>query len=274
MEGLRRRTHVRRLASVESGVRSLPDVAVVSAAVLAADRSLPLAEPLAELLGRPANVGLPRGQVIACTGGASTSLAFALAVRAVEEGAWLAVIDVAWLGVEAVAGLGVPLERIVHVSLHPSTDHLDSPDARRDSLKVIGRRWAEIVAATIDGFELVITRPPLGVTTSAVRALRPRLQQRGAVLVTIGRHDACSPDIELRGASPVWEQVSAGAGHLAARRVQVEASGRRLPRARRGALWLPGPTGAAESVGDLTGLEMTGLDQKIGLDQTIEQVAG
>jgi len=203
-----------------------PDVTTLSSAALRADRTLRVPEPIAELLGRP---GLARGQIVACTGTAGTSLAFALVTCAVAEGAWLAVVDVPWVGLDAVADLGIPLERIVRVETRSSS--------------AIGRRWAEVVAAAVDGFELIVTRLPPAATGSAVRKLRARLQRHGSVLVAIGRHEACSPDLVLDGSPLTWDQAAAGAGHLTGRRVLVEASGRRLPLPRRADLLLPGPTG-------------------------------
>ena len=76
---------------------------------------------------------------------AATSLAVALTARPRAAGAWLAVVDVPWLGVEAAAELGVPLERLRSTRVRPWSEQ---------------RRVADLVAAVLDGFELVVTRVP------------------------------------------------------------------------------------------------------------------
>ena len=110
----------------------IPDAATV----LAHDRTLPVAAPLAPLLPDGA---LVRGRTLACQGVAATSLSLSLALEAVRAGSWLAVVDLPWVGVEAAAELGIALERLVRVD---------------------AGSWAETVAALVDGFELVVTRPP------------------------------------------------------------------------------------------------------------------
>ena len=117
--------------------------AAVAPTTLARQRTLPVADPLIPLLPDGA---LPRGRAVACGGIAATSLAVALAAEATVAGAWLAVVDVPWLGVEAVAELGVPLERLVRVDPGRADRHDGS--------------WADLVAAVLDGFEVVITRVP------------------------------------------------------------------------------------------------------------------
>lgn len=197
--------------------------AAVATTVLARDRTLPVAAPFVPLLP---DGGLARGRLVACQGTAGPSLAFALVADAVRAGAWLAAVDVAWLGVEAVGELGVPLNRLVRV------DSGESPAAT----------WAEVVAAAVDGFEVVITQPPARSEAGLLRRVQTRVQARGAVLVVVGDTPG-SADIILRTSAPVWDRVANGDGHLHARRLHVEASGRRVPQGRRTELWLPGPTG-------------------------------
>src|SRR4051795_8403730 len=118
--------------------------AAVAPTTLARQRTLPLADPLQPLFPDGA---LARGRTVACCGVAATSLAIALAAEATVAGAWLAVVDVPWLGVEAVAELGVPLERLVRV---------DPGEAAGTGS--YGGAWADLVAAVLDGFEVVVTR--------------------------------------------------------------------------------------------------------------------
>jgi hypothetical protein len=192
---------------------------------LARDRSLPVAGPLVPLVG-----SLVRGQTVSCRGIAAPSLALALAAEATDTGAWLAVVDVPWLGVEAAAEVGIPLERLVRVDL--GTD----------------ANWADLTAAVLDGFEVVITRIPRRLGSTALRRLLARVKAREAVLVAVGDPGPLVADIVMESSAAVWEGVEAGCGHLRGRRIEVEASGRRIPRPRRADLWLPAPGGGVAGV--------------------------
>ena len=161
------------------------------------------------------------------SGIAATSLAVALAAEATAAGAWLAVVDVPWLGVEAAAELGVPLERLVR-----------STPGRRAS------EWADLVAAVLDGFELVVTRVPRRLNAATLRRVQARVQAREAVLIVVGEPGPLSADITMEASTPVWEGVEHGWGHLRGRRVTVSSTGRRVPRPRQAELWLPGPDGS------------------------------
>jgi hypothetical protein len=213
----------------------------VAPLTLARERTLPVAAPLAPLLPDGA---LVRGRVLSCAGPAAASLALGLAVEAASAGAWLAVVDVPWLGVEAAAELGVPLERLVRVE----------PGERAGT----GGAWADLMAAVLDGFELIVTRVPRRLGAGVLRRVQTRVQHRGAVVVLIGSPGAWSPDITMQASAPVWEGVEQGAGHLRGRRVTVEASGRRVPRPRRAELWLPAPGGAIAAADGVTALRPVG----------------
>jgi hypothetical protein len=195
---------------------------------------LPVAAPLQPLLPEGA---LARGRTVACRGVAATSLAVALAAEAATAGAWLAVVDVPWLGVEAVAELGVPLERLVRVD----------PGETAGSF---GGAWADLVAAVLDGFELVVTRVPRRLSAAVLRRVLARMQARESVLLAIGEPGPLVPDVAIDASAAVWEGVADGWGHLRGRRVTVTATGRRVPRTRRTELWLPGPDGAVAAVED------------------------
>ena len=195
----------------------------VASTSLARERTLPVHEAFHPLLA-----ALGRGRSVGCEGVTATSLALALAAEATATGAWLAVVDVPWLGVEAAAELGVPLERLVRV------------DPGRGSQS---GAWAELMAAVLDGFELVVTRVPARVDAGTVRRVQARVQARGAVVLLVGTTRAWSTDVTLRATRSTWEGVADGHGHLRARRVAIEAAGRRIPRPRQAELWLPGPGG-------------------------------
>jgi len=199
--------------------------AAVAPTTLARQRTLPVADPLQPLLPEG---GLARGRTVACRGLAAPSLTLALAAAAADAGAWLAVVDLPWLGVEAAAELGVPLERLVRVE--PAAG---DPTA-----------WADLVAAVLDGFELVVTRVPRRVNAGVLRRVQTRIQAREGVLLAIGDPGPLHADVAMDASVAAWEGVDHGAGHLRGRRVTVVSSGRRIPRPRRAELWLPGPDGA------------------------------
>jgi hypothetical protein len=196
----------------------------LAATVLARERTLPVA---AAFRGVLPDDGLARGRTFACSGVADWSIAFALASEAVGRGSWVAAIDVPALGAEAVAELGVTLDRLVRI------------DARSTA------SWAEVVAAAIDGFDLVVASVPAG-SASVVRRIQTRVKARGSVLVLVG--ESAAADVQLHTARPVWERAAGGDGHLRARRVRLEVAGRRMPQPRRVDLLLPGPAGGVEAV--------------------------
>jgi len=201
--------------------------AAVAPTTLARQRTLPVVDALQPLLPEG---GLARGRTVACRGVAATSLTLALSAAAADAGAWLAVVDVPWLGVEAAAELGVPLERLVRVEA-------------ADTLS-----WADLVAAVLDGFELVVTRVPRRVGAGVLRRVQSRIQSREGVLLAVGDPGPLGADVVIEASTPVWEGVEQGAGHLRGRRVTVVSSGRRIPRPRRAELWLPGPDGVVAAV--------------------------
>jgi hypothetical protein len=205
--------------------------AAVAPTTLARQRTLPVLGPFQSLLPEG---GLARGRTVACRGAAATSLSLALAAAAADAGAWVAVVDVPWLGVEAAAELGVPLERLVRVEAAEALS------------------WADLVAAVLDGFELVVTRVPQRVGAGVLRRVQSRIQAREGVLLVVGDPGPLGADVAIEASTPVWEGVEDGAGHLRGRRVTVVASGRRIPRPRRAELWLPGPDGVVAAVDPAT----------------------
>ena len=233
------RTFVRRLGerARRAAKRGIADLAAaVAPTTLARQRTLPVADPLQPLLPEG---GLARGRTVACRGLAAPSLTLALAAAAAEAGAWLAVVDLPWLGVEAAAELGVPLERLVRVE--PAAG---DPTA-----------WADLVAAVLDGFELVVTRVPRRVNAGVLRRVQSRIQAREGVLLAIGDPGPLHADVAMDASVAAWEGVDHGAGHLRGRRVTVVSSGRRIPRPRRAELWLPGPAGAVAAAEPLPVVE-------------------
>ena len=195
---------------------------------LARERTLPVAAPFDELLPD----GLVRGQVVACRGAAARSLAFGLVREALVEGGWMAVVDVSTFGTDAAAEFGVPLERVVRI------------DTGADRAAGAEHDWIDVLGAAVDGFDLILTRVPAGLRDdrrpAAVRKLGSRLQQKGAVVVTLGAPGALGGDVELATQRTVWAGLGDGTGHLRRRVIDVEVSGRRMPGRRSGSIELIG----------------------------------
>jgi hypothetical protein len=189
------------------------------------ERCLPVGEAFAGLLP---DAGLVRGRSVACSGPAAWSLAIALVAEAARAGSWVAAVGTPELGIEAADGLGVPLGRLVVIDV--------------DGGPAV---WAERVAAAADGFEIILTTPPIGAERVA-RRVRQRVQSNAVVLVAVavdraGSSLAC--DVDLASSEVRWHGIGHGYGHLMARRVVVAVGGRRSPRARHAEIWLPGHDG-------------------------------
>ena len=178
---------------------------------------MPVTEPFDQLLPD----GLVRGQVVSCRGAAARSMAFGLMREALIAGGWMAVVDVPTFGTDAAAEFGVPLERVVRI------------ETGVDGQSGTERNWIDVMGAAVDGFDLVLTRVPATLRhdrrPAAVRKLGSRLQQKGAVVVTLGAPGALGGDIELTTQRTVWAGLGDGTGHLHRRVIDVEAAGRRMP---------------------------------------------
>ncbi|MGE5287107.1 MAG: hypothetical protein ACM3ML_07885 [Micromonosporaceae bacterium] len=208
--------------------------------------------------------GLRRGCIVAVEGsGPSGSaedrsfcapglalLCMTLAAGVSAAGAWCAAVGMPELGVLAAADAGVDLERLLLV-----------PDP--------GPRWPQVVAALLEGCELVLLCP----STRPSPQMAPRLaahtrRSGGALVVAEAAHAGGSGPSGVRGSpagSPVlprvsalwegahvrlrvahsrWVGVGAGHGRLRGRLAQVVASGRGGIHIRALWCWLPGPDGA------------------------------
>ena len=199
---------------------------------LAREQVLPVLDPLAPLLPGGA---LRRSATVVVSGEAGPSLAMALVAGPSQAGSWVAVVGLPSLGLLAAAGLGVALERLVLVAEPP-------PAA-----------WATVMAALVGAVDIVVAGPPPRVGAGDARRLAARVRERGTVVVTLSGPGARGPglevDLRLSAGSARWEGLGWGHGHLQARRVTVEAVGRReAARPRRAELWLPGPDGEVGAV--------------------------
>lgn len=190
----------RQLAEVGRAVRPL---------VLARDRIIPVAGPLAELLPEGA---LVRGSVVVVDGvpgGGSTALALELGAAVTSAGEWAAVVDpAATLGGLSVLESGAAAERFVVVR------------------GVRPQRWAKVVAGLLEGMGLVVglAPPPLGLGDA--RRLLARAREHGAVLVVRGAWPA-EAALRLSTTTAGWSGLESGSGWLGdrARAVRVEQHG-------------------------------------------------
>ncbi|MGX7675303.1 hypothetical protein [Plantactinospora sp. DSM 117369] len=193
-------------------------------------RTLPV---LSELAGLLPQRGLRRGSTVAVgrpgsSGG--TSLMLALLVEASQVGAWCAVVGMPTLGAVAAAELGIALDRLALVP-HP------------------GPEWATVVAALIDGVDVVVAAVPGTVSASVADRLAARARQRGSVFVPYGRWTGA--DLTLQVLRGRWEGLEQGRGRLRRREVTISAQGRGAAvRPKEIRVWLPGDrrTGPAARV--------------------------
>lgn len=202
-------------------------VAAASAGTAAADRSFPLLPVFASLLPTAA---VQRGSVIACRGPAAVGLAAAVVAGPSAAGSWTAVAGLPSLGSAAMVEAGVVLHRMVAVVEPAGAPFGES-------------QWADLLAAMIDGFEVVLVGPGAQrVRASTARRLVARAQSKGVLVVAVD-NVAFGADLVLQGTGVQWSGLGQGHGIARRRLLQVEVSGRRVPRPRRAHWWLPGPDG-------------------------------
>jgi hypothetical protein len=193
--------------------------------VLADESLLPVLPALRELL--PAG-GLRRGSVV--TSGDWGLLCLALAAGASADGAWCAVVGVPSFGVRAAAEVGLDPGRVLLI-----------PEP--------GRSWPQVVAALLDGFDIVLLRPPDQPSNQLRHKLEAAARRYGSVLVVAGEWPGAQARLAVTDAQ--WTGIGAGHGRLRARRARVVAAGRGAGERPRSAwLWLPGPDGAVTAVSD------------------------
>ena len=187
--------------------------------VAARDRNLPLHPDLHDSLGST----LQRG-VTVCLGGAGTDttaataafLALSLAAGPSAAGSWVAAVGLPDLGLLAAAEAGIALERF---ALVPRP----------------GKAWSDVVAALIDGFDVVLARPPAHLKAGIARRLVARTRKRQSVLVGVGGWPEGAA-IRIEASVKEWAGLDGradGAGYLQAIRRHVRSTGRISPSLRR-----------------------------------------
>ncbi len=164
------------------------------------ERRLPVHPSLVGLL--PGGV-LPAGGVLAVVG--SSSLLLGLLGAASQEGAWVAFVGAPALGMLAAADAGLELER---VALVPAPG-ADAPT---------------VVAALLDGVDVVVLGPQVALLDSDRRRLAARARERGAVLATTSPWPGAHVSLDARAGS--WSGADQGAGWLRRRTLSVLRTGR------------------------------------------------
>jgi hypothetical protein len=206
-------------AALSSLVKRASDL-TTEVAGLGSDRLLPVDERLRPLF--PGH-GLRRGSVVGVTGTVpgTTSLLLTLLASASAAGSWCAVVGVPGLGFVAAAEIGVVLERLALVP-NPGPD------------------WPNVIAALIDGFDVVVIgahRIGGQIAASVCAQMAARARRRGSVLVPFGPGwDGAEVTLSLVDSD--WDGIGEGAG----RRVTVAARGRgAAAQGKRLTMWLPEP---------------------------------
>lgn len=196
------------------GVTTANGVSVVTPAAEAlgapaAGRVLPTRAELATVLPWP---GLRRGSTVAVHG--SAALLFALLSEATANGSWAAAVGLPGLGLVAAAEAGVEVSRLALVP-RPGTELVN------------------VVAALLDGVDLVVVGSPWRLAESEARRLSARARHRGAVLLPCDTRSGTRPDagwpgvdVRLRCTDARWSGPESGYGHLRSREITVRADGR------------------------------------------------
>ncbi|WP_245885867.1 hypothetical protein [Xylanimonas oleitrophica] len=163
-------------------------------------RRLPVHPRLAGLLPGGA---LPVGGTVAVQG--STSLLLALLATASADGAWVAFVGAPAVGMLAAADAGMALERVALV-----------PDPGPDA--------PAVMAALLDGMDVVVAGPRAVLLDGDRRRLAARARERGAVLVPTTSWPGAHVSLDARGGG--WWGVDQGAGWLRRRTLEVLRTGR------------------------------------------------
>ncbi|MGC8628250.1 MAG: hypothetical protein ACP5VR_12015 [Acidimicrobiales bacterium] len=194
-------------------------------AVLARGKVLSLAGALAPLfpgsaLRKGSTVVVRRGQG-AVNG--TTTLALVLLGNLCRDDLRCAVVGVPELCLVAASQMGTELERLVLV-----------PAA--------GPKWPLVVAALLEGLDVVLLKLPGYARPADARRLEARAREKGPVLVVMGPGWPRA-DVYLEVVAARWQGLQRGYGHLERCEIEVVASGRAVgPRERRAKLHLSVPS--------------------------------
>jgi hypothetical protein len=192
--------------------------------LIGSQRVLPVLPELRPLL--PGG-GLRRGSTIAVH---STSALLALLCAASGAGSWCAVVGLPTLNPVAAAETGIALDRLVLVP-HPGTG------------------WTTVVAALLDGVDIVVAAPPGPIAPVVANRLAARARSRGGVFMPAGNW--IGADLAVEAVRGVWEGLGSGRGRLRCRQVTLRARGRGAAVvSREVTVWLPAarPTSTGSTI--------------------------
>lgn len=197
---------------------------------LSLDRLLEVPEPLESLF--PAG-GIERGWSLGLGGDGSWSVVMALLATGLGEEGWVAIVGLPAFNLAAAAESGVRLDRVLLV---------EEPGAGR---------WATVIATLLESVDVVVVAPPARVGARDARRLTGRAREQESVLFHLdgGKTWPNALNLSLTTKVMEWRGLGEGHGHLQARRVQIEAQGRRGgARQTRTEVWLPDRTGKLASI--------------------------
>ncbi|MGH8879234.1 MAG: hypothetical protein ACRD0P_18145 [Stackebrandtia sp.] len=175
--------------------------------------TVPVSPEVARLLPWP---GLRRGAIVSAGAAAQTgltSLMLALLSQASQSGAWCAVVGAAGISAAAASQAGVVLSRLALVA-DPSG------------------QWEAVVAALLDGIDVVAVNAIPDITMKQAQRLAARARRRGTLLIPFGPAAGRWPsaDAALRVEHVRWHGLAWGAGLLKHCELQVTAQVRGRPR--------------------------------------------
>jgi hypothetical protein len=163
---------------------------------------LPLHPLLTPLL--PWSGGLRRGATVTAVG--AMSLVLILLGAATACGGYAAAIGLPQLGALAAIEHDVCLERLALVP-YP------------------GPAWPDVVAAVLDGVDMVVVNPSCDVPVTIARGLAARARQRSAVLVCTSSSWP-GADLGLTAVGHHWRGLGQGRGRLRGHEMIIRAAGR------------------------------------------------
>ncbi len=180
-------------------VRAVPDEPARPALITTERPPMAVPPALAPLLPD----GLRRGGTTAVEG--STSLVLTLLAHACAHGAWAAVVGRGDLGVLAAAQAGLDLGRLAMVPT-------PGPDA------------PAVIAALLDGLDVVVVGPGARLADADRRRLSARARDRGSVLLPTYAWPGAGVTLVVEGGR--WAGIGTGDGWLRAHRLRVTRRGR------------------------------------------------
>lgn len=175
---------------------------------LSLDRLLEVPGPLESLF--PAG-GIERGWSVGIEGVGSWGVAMALLASGLGAEGWVAVVGLPTFNLVAAASYGVRLDRVILV---------DEPGPGR---------WATVIATLLEAVDVVVVASPSPVGARDARRLTGRAREQESVLFHLDGAKSWPTAANMSLATTVreWQGLGMGHGHLQARKVSIEATGRR-----------------------------------------------